>query len=216
MSVRSVPKSAPSRGTLHGPALTFAQNLASAPIDVDYKKTPLHNNRGTLVVATAKFDEISLGMNKALDSMATLRASHNKSDPTGVARWNPNEVVDDDGPRSESRSTLTDENDPIFLIVAKVAISNELATLVDPPDPSAAYNAQQQFRANRFDAGMYMYSEEDTIPQPSVMDVHTYALTIRVLAERRERLNANLAKVEEKMQDAMSPALKQVYLNMLK
>ena len=68
MSVRSAPKSAPSSGTLHGPAITFAQSLASAPIDAHYKRVPLHNNRGTFVFATAKFDEISLEMKKALDS----------------------------------------------------------------------------------------------------------------------------------------------------
>lgn len=36
-----------------------------------------------------------------------------------------------------------------------------------------------------------------------------------MIMARRERLNANLEKVENKMRDAMSPTLKQVYRNML-
>ena len=114
-----------------------------------------------------------------------------------------------------SRSMLTDENDPIFLVIAKLAISNELAALIDPPDPSAEYNAQQLFRENRFDSGMHLYSEEDTIPQPTIMDVNVYEETTRLNSARRMRLNASLTKVESKMRDAMSPNLKKIYLDML-
>ena len=78
-----------------------------------------------------------------------------------------------------SRGTLSDENDPIFLVMVKEAIHHELVNLVDPPDPSAAYNEQQEFRASRFDAGFYMYSEEESIPRPAPEVVSTYETTIQ-------------------------------------
>ena len=115
----------------------------------------------------------------------------------------------------ESRGTLSDENDPIFLLMAKEAIHHELVKLVDPPDPSAAYNEQQEFRENRFDAGFYMYDEETSIPAPDPQVVSTYETTIRTNAERRARLKQNLAQVETKLRDAMSPALRNKYLSML-
>tara|TARA_B100000963_G_scaffold288178_1_gene257447 strand:- start:542 stop:964 length:423 start_codon:yes stop_codon:yes gene_type:complete len=113
------------------------------------------------------------------------------------------------------RGTLSDENDPIFLFMVKEAIHHELANLVDPPDPSAAYNEQQDFRASRFDAGFYVYSEEESIPRPAPEVVSTYETTILTNAERRARLKQNLAQVETKLRDAMSPALRNKYLSML-
>ena len=84
MSVRSArpePKSAPSRGTLHGPAITFVRDLAPAPTGAIEKEipTPIHKpdfpRGGMLVQATAKFNEIPSAINTALGSM--LASEHN-------------------------------------------------------------------------------------------------------------------------------------------
>jgi hypothetical protein len=39
-----------------------------------------------------------------------------------------------------SSATITDENDPLFLLAAKAALDNALTNLVDPPNPSAAWD----------------------------------------------------------------------------
>ena len=78
MSVRSArpaPKSAPSRGTLHGPAITFVRDLAPAPIGALEKEIPTPITKrdfprgGMLVQATAKFNEIPSAINTALGRM---------------------------------------------------------------------------------------------------------------------------------------------------
>lgn len=67
MSVRSVSKSTHSRGTLHGPAITFARGLASAPIDVEYDNVTFE--KSTYVNATVNFEALPKEMAEALDSI---------------------------------------------------------------------------------------------------------------------------------------------------
>jgi len=114
-------------------------------------------------------------------------------------------------------AVIEDENDPLFLIAAKQALDNELVKLVDPPDPSAAWEEQQFRRANRFDAGMYMDSEDDiyAVPRPRPEDVDAYEETIKVNSARRTRLNARLAVVEANLMKAMSSTLQDKYTSML-
>lgn len=113
------------------------------------------------------------------------------------------------------RGTLNDEEDPLFLLIAREAIKHELATLVDPPNPITAYAEQQSSRANRPYGGFYHDLDEDSIPPPDPAKMDAYETTVRSNAERRARLKANLAMVEEKLQAAMTPALMQKYLSML-
>lgn len=114
-------------------------------------------------------------------------------------------------------AVIEDESDPLFLIAAKQALDNELVKLVDPPNPSAAWDEQQFRRANRFDSGMYMHAEEDiyAAPRPHPDDVAAYEKTIEVNAARRTRLKARLAVVEANLMKAMSSTLQNKYTSML-
>ena len=116
-----------------------------------------------------------------------------------------------------SRATITDENDPLFLLAAKGALDNALTNLVDPPNPSVAWDEQQSRRADRFDSGMYMYSDDDpdSVPRPDPEVVAAYDAIVKSNAERRTRLTVNLAMVEEKLEAAMSPKLWVDYKRML-
>jgi len=116
-----------------------------------------------------------------------------------------------------SRATITDENDPLFLLAAKGALDNALTNLVDPPNPSAAWEEQLFRRANQFDSGMMMYSDDDpnSVPPPDPDVVAVYDAIVKSNAERRTRLTTRLAVVEEKLEAAMSPQLWADYKRML-
>ena len=116
-----------------------------------------------------------------------------------------------------SSETITDENDPLFLVAAKAALDNALTNLVDPPDPSAAWDAQSFRRANRFDAGFFMYSDDDpdSVPRPDPEFVAEYHAIVKSNAERRTRLTKRLAVVEEKLKAYMSTNLWADYKSML-
>ena len=109
-----------------------------------------------------------------------------------------------------SAMTIADENDPMFLMLLLVQIPRELANIVDPPDPNAAYYAQQSrlARYNRHDSIGYI-PEEDKIPPatPAVLAQHNAA----VLAnnQRRARLNHAFEAAKFKLRNQMSPALQQ-------
>lgn len=110
---------------------------------------------------------------------------------------------------------VTDRNDPLFLLIVKDGINNELLNLVDPPNPSAAYEAQQNERRSRPDASMHYYDEDESIPKPSPAVVDAYNKTINSNAERRKRLKAGLEEVETQLRGTMSDELREVYIKML-
>jgi hypothetical protein len=116
-----------------------------------------------------------------------------------------------------SSATITDENDPLFLLAAKAALDNALTNLVDPPDPSAAWEEQSCRRANRFDAGFFMYSDDDpdSVPRPDPEFVAEYDAIVKSNAERRTRLTTRLAVVEENLAASMSTELWDDYKRML-
>ena len=111
---------------------------------------------------------------------------------------------------------VIDRNDPLFLLIVKDGINNELLNLVDPPDPSAAYKQQQSERAHTFDSGFYMYDPETTIPEPDAAVMNAYLKTINSNAERRARLKERLEKVETQLRGTMSDTLRDEYIEMLK
>ena len=116
----------------------------------------------------------------------------------------------------EMHPTLADENHPLFLHIVKEELKTELAKLVDPEDPSAAYKAQQEARKNDFDYGgagsVYHIA---WIESPSDEVVRLYNQTIKSNDVRRNRLLDNLTNVEEGLRAAMSQTLLQKYKNML-
>jgi len=114
-------------------------------------------------------------------------------------------------------AAITDESDPFFILAMKQALDNALVKLVDPPNPSAAWEEQLFRRANQFDSGMMMYSEDDpdSVPRPDPDVVAAYDETIKVNAARRKRLNARLAMVEANLMKAMSSTLQDTYTSML-
>jgi hypothetical protein len=116
-----------------------------------------------------------------------------------------------------SSATITDENDPLFLLAAKAALDNALTNLVDPPDPSAAWEDQSCRRANRCDPGFFMYSDDDpdSVPRPDREDVAEYDAIVKSNAERRTRLTTRLAVVEENLAASMSTELWDDYKRML-
>ena len=117
----------------------------------------------------------------------------------------------------ESSAKITHENDPLFLLAAKGALDNALTNLVDPPDPSAAWEEQLLRRMDRIVPGMYMYPEEDPNsirrPHPEVVDA--YKAIVESNAERRTRLTTRLAAIEAKLGASMSTELLNHYKRML-
>ena len=116
-----------------------------------------------------------------------------------------------------SSETITDENDPLFLVAAQAALDNALTNLVDPPNPSTAWDEQAQRRAELPDSAFYMYGDNDpnSAPRPALSVVAAYNAIVKSNAERRTRLTTRLAVVEKKLEASMSTELWADYKRML-